>query len=69
MDKDCITIDDYIKKGNGAYHNAQKMMAKLYFDKILKETKMFMPSDKLLYKTMTDTIKNKEENDVKTRFY
>ncbi len=34
MDKDCITIDDYIHNGNKAYHEAMKIATRIQFDKV-----------------------------------
>ena len=61
MDKDCITIDDYIKNGNKAYRKAMEITAKKQLDKVIHIancTLLDQPfnSDKLLYDTMTDII-------------
>lgn len=53
-------------------HMSTIRVAKEYEVYILRDAKLPdqpFNSDKLLYDTMKDMIKNKEENDVKTRLY
>lgn len=53
-------------------HRQSISVAREYEDYILSGAKLpdqSFNSDKLLYDTMTDIIKNKEENVVKTRLY
>lgn len=39
MDKDCMTIDDYIREGNNAYSEVVRTMAKLNLFEYLKQTR------------------------------
>lgn len=71
VDLRAFCLEQAIKSKEYA-HRSSISVAKDYEDYILGGVTLPdqpFNSDKLLYDTMTEMIKNKEENDVKTRLY